>query len=1023
MGSKDRWTHLWELFHEVLQRAPSERAAFLADTCGTDAELLQRLRQLIEAHGADAGILDRPIELAGEGSRETATLTQTAHEQIAPGETLAGRFRVVRFLGRGGMGAVYEAHDEKLDVAVALKTLLPSLARDETARRRFQKEITLARQVTHPNACRIFDLSVYETANGESIPFLTMELLEGETLAERLKSQGELFEEAALPILRQVAAALGAAHRVGVIHRDLKPANVMLVPGGDDVRAVVTDFGLARRSSTEEDPSTRMTREGQVLGTPSYMAPEQLRGLAITPATDVYALGLLAYEMVTNALPHEGTTPFSAAMKRLQDAPRSPRTVRPELDQRWEGVILRCLELDPQDRFSSVEDVTASLETDETVRLPSRVRASRRRLAWFAVAATVLVAALVVLLPRLTKGPATGSVDQGGVGTGAERESAPLWMLIAGFDNRTGESVLDGAVEYALERELNNSRVVSVVPRERVADVLGLMKKSPDLPIDAALGREIALRDGGIGAVLRGRVEKLGSTYVMSIDVVEPDGGQQLASLSDEAANQDEVLASIRRLATAVREALGEERSRMAAAEAELARVTTPSLRALQLYTQADRVIATPEGNKVAVELLRQAIIEDPTFASAHMHLAHALRNEGQPRENFLPFAEKAYELSETTPTRERFFIRGGYHSMRGEWEEAATNYEALLQLHPDHYWGLNNLVNHFHGRLERYSDAVPYAKRRSDVRPVSFGSAFSAARQTTSWANDVAAARPYVDRALALMESTESPPYPRAWVQLFGFHERWLEGDVEAASAEVDRIMQSQPEDAGVLDVLTGAALTLGRRTVARELVDRMPPEHPHRLVLAFLERDREGVARFLEVSYARISPLPRLEPLRIVMLVRSGFVDAGRTALADLEAQESRNTTVFAIPESVFEIVRGELALGEGKTEEAIERLRPALGVERATGTGTYFLGCMGLAGALEQQGDLEAAAAVLEDARSQKGRVYGKLGAGAFWLRALSQLRDLYHAMGEEEAAAGVEAELRELLRVADADHPLL
>ena len=176
----DRWKRLWELFHEALERDPSERAAFLTQACGSHADLLQRLEHLLTAHEHETGgdILDRPLELAGKSeTEETTGASHPGKGQIAPGEVLAGRFRIERFLGQGGMGSVYEAHDQKLDVAVALKLLLPSIARDETALHRFQREITLAREVTHPNACRIFDLSVHEAADGEAVLVLTMELL------------------------------------------------------------------------------------------------------------------------------------------------------------------------------------------------------------------------------------------------------------------------------------------------------------------------------------------------------------------------------------------------------------------------------------------------------------------------------------------------------------------------------------------------------------------------------------------------------------------------------------------------------------------------------------------------------------------------------------------------------------------------------------------------------------------------------------------------------------------------------
>jgi serine/threonine protein kinase len=234
-----------------------------------------------------------------------------ASPRLEAGRSLAGRFVILRFIASGGMGEVYEALDNELGSRVAVKTILPAFASDPGVVERFRREVLLARRVTHANVCRVFELYSSEPPAGDSLKFLTMEFLDGESLAQRLKRVGRVSPGEALPLLRQMVAALDAAHAQGIVHRDFKPSNVMLValetrPSGDlpDVRAVVTDFGIARALAVA--PGNEGTQTGAVVGTPQYMAPEQMAGGAITAATDIYALGVVMHEMVTGKLPFIG---------------------------------------------------------------------------------------------------------------------------------------------------------------------------------------------------------------------------------------------------------------------------------------------------------------------------------------------------------------------------------------------------------------------------------------------------------------------------------------------------------------------------------------------------------------------------------------------------------------------------------------------------------------------------------------------------------------------------------------------
>jgi tetratricopeptide (TPR) repeat protein len=379
---------------------------------------------------------------------------------VAEGDVLANRFRVVRFIGRGGMGDVYEAEDLELGERVALKTVRPEIAHLDGAIDRFRREIQLARKVTHPNVCRIFDVfrhrpeatagaSSWGAAGGPGeITFFSMELLVGETLEQRLRGGGTMAPREALPIVRQVADGLTAAHRAGVIHRDFKPGNVMLcgadeqgVPrqaaGGaaaaGEPRAVITDFGLARTYGEGDG----LTVRGDLLGTPSYMAPEQVTGGEVTAATDVYALGCVLYEVITGAPPFVGANSFSTAFKRVQEDPRPPREHVPGLDPAWDAAILRCLERAPADRFAQACDVTAALTGEALAPGPRRRRRLRRRVL-AATAAAAAVAAAVLLALRLSGGregrPAPGvAVVRGTVAPLADLFRSPEALYAEGL--------------------------------------------------------------------------------------------------------------------------------------------------------------------------------------------------------------------------------------------------------------------------------------------------------------------------------------------------------------------------------------------------------------------------------------------------------------------------------------------------------------------------------------------------------------------------------------------------------------
>jgi serine/threonine protein kinase len=287
----------------------------------------------------------------------------TSGAQVFPiGHLVAGRYAIVRFIGSGAASKVYEVFDSGLGVNVALKVLDPRHARDAVQLERFRREIQSARKVTHRNVCRIFDLGVENVRNTRRF-FLTMELLNGTSLADRLTGGGPYSYAEALPIVTEIAEGLHAAHDAGIVHRDLKPGNVMLVrpspeTGQPASRAVITDFGLAL-----SDEQTRLTRSDELVGTPDYMAPEQAEPGALTAAADIYALGLIMYEMLTARRPFDkGPTPLETVLLRKEVPPRPLHNLLPTVDPAWNAAILRCLEPDPARRFARVLDIVRTIK-------------------------------------------------------------------------------------------------------------------------------------------------------------------------------------------------------------------------------------------------------------------------------------------------------------------------------------------------------------------------------------------------------------------------------------------------------------------------------------------------------------------------------------------------------------------------------------------------------------------------------------------------------------------------------------
>ena len=597
-----------DLFLEVLERPKGDRAAFLAKACEGDPDLLREVESLLAYH-EESGPVESEPEVAS----------------FAPGEMFAGRYRMVTRIGRGGMGDVWRADDMVLNTPVALKLIA---AKGPVGRDRFLNEVRLARQITHPAVCRVFDVG----ESGDWI-FYSMEFVSGEDLASLIRHVGRLPSDRVTDIARQLCGGLAAAHAQGVLHRDLKPANILV----DDSGLVrITDFGIA---ILRTDAELHM-----LTGTPGYMAPEQrTTGTTLSERTDVYALGLVLYELLV------GEHPLRDRDK--SQTPPPPSSIVPTVHPQLERVIMKSLAPKPEDRPANALAVAAELPhigVRRTTGATPTVRMPRRPKNWWL--AGLGTAAAIAVLAALAS-----FFVKSGTGTLTERDT----VVLADFENTTGEPVFDGALGIALAVSLEQSPFIKVFPEDRARDTLRLMERPADQPITRAIAREIARREQ-LKALIAGSIASLGSHYVIALEAINAETGDAMARDQAEATSKERVLTALGDATTRLREKLGESLASVQRFDAALPRATTPSLDALHAYS-----LALTEGREVprleSIPHLKRAIELDPTFAMAHAQLSSVYANTGQ--SSLAPqYSEKAFDLRDRVSERERFFISWRYY-------------------------------------------------------------------------------------------------------------------------------------------------------------------------------------------------------------------------------------------------------------------------------------------------------------------------------------------------------------------------
>jgi serine/threonine protein kinase/tetratricopeptide (TPR) repeat protein len=597
--------------------------------------------------------------------------------RFAPGELVSARFRVVSSLGRGGMGEVYRAEDLELGETIAMKTLRAPLRGVESLDARFRDEIRLARKIAHPNVCRIFDLFVERPAAG-AILFFTMEYLEGPTLAQRLKA-GALPVESALAIARQVAAGLDAAHALGIVHRDLKPANIILTPekaGGE--RAVITDFGLAKALEVEDgDPG--QTATGQILGTPDYMAPEQFLGAAVTPATDVFALGLILYEMVAGRRAFPSENAVRSAVRRVMEPPDPPSLAVEGVPPHWSRAIARALSAKPEQRYQSAGELVERLEGPPRLadRLPVRKISRRAMLYSTAAAATGLSSYFAISRINEYRLRIPGK---------------PLVMLtpLSHSTTASGGALSASALDELLANQLQQSRHVDTLPRKRMEAVWKRMADD-DRALPAQLttsqARDIAMR-AGAQFVVFGNLARVADEHVLQLKLelmgADTSSPRKSWPTSFSVGTEASLPSAVHSGADWIRTTVGESNAELSNSSRPPEELTTSSWPALREYTLGNEAWRNRAFDEALLHL-HDALRLDPDFALANARMADLLDASERPDEG-LPYYSRAAEAlgKKNLTDRESLRIRGLFALDTGQYAEAERIFSRYSAEYPD---------------------------------------------------------------------------------------------------------------------------------------------------------------------------------------------------------------------------------------------------------------------------------------------------------------------------------------------------
>jgi serine/threonine protein kinase/tetratricopeptide (TPR) repeat protein len=875
---------------------------------------------------------------------------------LDPGTVLAGRYEILTVLGTGGMGAVYRAQDRELDREVALKVIRPELARNAAIVDRFKQEIRLSHKVTHRNVVRMYDLS-----EDLGMRFVTMEMVAGRDLRSVIEEHGKLPADEAVDILQQICNALEAAHSQGILHRDLKPQNVMREGSG---RVVVMDFGLAR--TIEGDG---MTQSGALVGTMEYMSPEQALGKDLDQRSDIFAVGLIGYEMLTGLMPFKAESAIASLLKRTRDKAAPVIQLDDTIPGALSDIIGKCLEVDVEQRYKSVGEVlkdleawrgkTAAASLHFKADVPSQGISGKWLFMIGGGALAVALAAGISLTWRHFSSPSASSPST--------VASAPtISLAIMPFYNASGDASLDwlgGSLAEMVGSDIGGSSSVRMVSADRLQQVLGDLHLSANSQVDGATIKRVA-EFTNAQTVIYGQFIKAGSVIRINTTVMDLAHHDTRSVVTTDVPDQNQLLGSVDKLAAQLREKLTADPKLLSDLKAHAVRPTTTSVEALQDYENGLAQERAGDNLK-AVEAFRAATTADTNFALAFMRLAETYSNMGQ--DDLAQSASRtAVELGETLPAAERYLIEANNAEVNHNSQKAIAAYQELAAANPS-----DTDVQFALAKLYEQTSDYPAAKQRltavleSDPKNVM---ALLASGRVAINSGDFKGGLEYLTKALPLAIELNNPQEKASILQATGIAYSHL-GETDEA---LDNIQKSL--------------------AIKQQIGDKRG-ESASLAQMASLE-DRLGKSQDALKDYQQ------------ALALRKEIGDQSGTAMTLIDV--------------------GSFYGNHGKPDQALQYYTDALQVERQLGDQTNQALCLNNIGSIKvDQGQYQDALTYLEqaydlrqklnapgdvaDSQHNLAEVNTKLGqydtALQFYLKALDGYRGLNDAVGVAQQAEGM------------------
>ena len=894
----ERWQEVKAVLESALQLDSAKRSAYLEVACSSDPSLRREVESLLAAdHQSPGSFLKSPV----------------LEKKLEPGTQL-GDYEIQSLLGTGGMGEVYRARDLRLRRGVAIKVLPAMLSTDPERLRRFEQEATAAAALSHTNILAVYRLGTYAGA-----PYLVSELLEGETLREQLRS-GRIAFRRAVDYAIQISRGLAAAHEKGIVHRDLKPENLFITKDG---QVKILDFGLAKLTQPQPGAENSaptigsgQTEAGTVMGTVGYMSPEQVRGQPADHRADIFALGVILYEMLTGKRAFQKPTSPETMTAILNEDPPEISQLVPHTPPALQRLVQRCLEKNPEQRFQSTTDLTFALEalSDSGVASSHSVaEESRSRWNWMSISTVALaVVALVVALGfasyySLHRSTALTSKDV---------------IVLADFDNKTGNAVFEDTLKTGLGFALTQSPFLNVLSDDQVAATLKLMMRPATNRLTPEAARELCIRTGS-KAYVAGSIANLGDEYVLGLKAVDCRSGETLAQEQVTAGAKEKVLNALGEAATKLRGKLGESLATAKKYDVPLQQATTPSLEALKSFSLGRQINGDYAS---AVRLFQQAIRLDPNFAVAYAWLGssyYGLGEETLAAQN----VRKAFDLREHTSERERFSIEASYYIyVTGNLEKARQTCELWAQTYPSDN-ATSGYLTFIYSILGENESALAQARKYVRENPTS----------AQGYANllDSYVFLNRLDEAAAVSKEAHSKMLDSFYLRFHTYQVFFVNGDMAGMAQQVSWATGKREAEAGFLDAEASSNAFYGHLKKAVEL-ERQAIVAAQQAELAELATSGDASEALREALFGNQAEARRSAAAALKMskghdvqatvawaLAIAGDTTHAQTLADDLSARYPEDTVVQFV---YLPLIRAQIELTRKNSPKSVELLRAA-------------------------------------------------------------------------------------------------